>query len=61
MTTKVHIINFGPDPVKVEAMNEEGFVRIDVSPTILHAHQYFDPYVYPSHDIKITEIKKVEE
>jgi hypothetical protein len=49
MTTRIHVVNFGPDKVEVQV---PGAV-----PTTLHPLQYTDQYVYDGHDVTIIERK----
>ena len=50
MTTKVHVVNFGPDVVEVTPT--QGY------PQRLYQHQYADFYVYDNQDITIKELKQ---
>jgi hypothetical protein len=49
MTTRIHVVNFGPDKVEV---NAPGSV-----PTTLYPQQSTDQYVYDGHDITVVERK----
>ncbi len=50
MTTKVHVVNFGPDVVEVTPT--QGYSQR------LYHQQYADFYVYDNQDITIKELKQ---
>jgi hypothetical protein len=53
MTTRIHIVNFGPDVVEasVESTN------VTSAPEKIYPSQYKDFYVYDNHDILVKEVK----
>lgn len=51
MTTRIHVVNFGPDVVEVSAMDK--MLRQQ-----LFTQQSADFYVYPGHEILVEELKK---
>jgi hypothetical protein len=54
MTTRIHIVNFGPDVVKVDTPT--------TAPTKeIWPGQYADFFVYPSNELTITEKKSEQE
>ena len=53
MTTRIHIVNFGPDVVEVDTPTTAPTKEIWPS-------QYADFYVYPGNEITITEKVKEE-
>jgi hypothetical protein len=55
MTTRIHIVNFGPD--KVEASVQSDTAK--VPPVEIWPNQYNDFYVYDNHDILVEEVKPV--
>jgi hypothetical protein len=48
MTTKVHVVNFGPDVVEAETTNVK---------QKLYPHQYADFYVYDGAEVTVREVK----
>jgi hypothetical protein len=53
MTTRIHIVNFGPD--KVEASIES--TNVTSAPEVIWPSQYKDFYVHDNHDVVVKEIK----
>lgn len=53
MTTKIHIVNFGPDKVEASIVSDATGIS---SPTVIWPSQYNDFYVYDNHDILVKEI-----
>jgi hypothetical protein len=54
MTTRIHIVNFGPDVVEVS------YESSNISPERIWPSQYKDFYVYDSHDIVVKELKPIK-
>ena len=52
MTTRIHIVNFGPKAVEVEALTPIVF------PKKLYAQESADFYVYDGQDVHVTEAKE---
>jgi hypothetical protein len=56
MTTRIHVVNFGPDAVKVMTIDPENGYCSGV-PTDLYAQQSTDIYVHSGQDIRVSEKK----
>jgi len=54
MTTRIHVVNFGPDPVEVNQSPVTG----GLNPTKLYPNQYADFWVYDNHDVLVKEVKE---
>jgi hypothetical protein len=58
MTTRIHIVNFGPDVVEVEipsaVLQQNGQQN---AATKIYQNQYADFHVYDNHDVLVREIK----
>lgn len=62
MTTRIHIVNFGPDVVEVEipsvTLQQNGQKNAAEK---IYQHQYKDFYVYDQHDVLVREVKPLKE
>lgn len=56
MTTKVKIINFGPDPVELQFVSPSGATS-NIG-TVYPQQVSSDVYLYSTQDLKIVEVKK---
>jgi len=52
MTTRIHVVNFGPDVVEATTDPNWGNPPVKIYPS-----QYQDFYVYDNHDILVKEVK----
>jgi len=60
MTTSVHVVNFGPEQVRVEAVNPttKGAIPVSFAPTILYSQQSANFYVHDGQSLLIEEIRE---
>lgn len=60
MTTKVHIVNFGPDAISFTLVEPATGAELQHAGKIpdLHAQQSADIYVHSGQDLVIKELKK---
>ena len=59
MTTRIHIVNFGPDGVDVATVNPETNEVINATTTI-YTQQSTDVYVHSGQAVKVSEVKPKE-
>ncbi len=62
MTTRVHVVNLGPDVVDVYKV-VPGSEQVQSTPTKLYAHDSVNEFVYDSQELRIKEspvLKSVE-
>ena len=52
MTTRIHVVNFGPDVVEASVPDIAKSLPVQIWPS-----QYSDFYVYDNHDIVVKEVK----
>lgn len=58
MTTKIHVVNFGPDAVNVSAVDPETNVKIDSGENVrLYPQQSCEIYVHDSQAVRVVEVK----
>jgi hypothetical protein len=60
MTTRVHIVNFGPDAVNIEMLDPQTGQKAGVSipDQILYSQQSSDIYVHDTQAFTVVEAKK---
>lgn len=58
MTTRIHVVNFGPDAVNVSAVDPETNVKIDSGENArLYSQQSCEIYVHDSQAVRVVEVK----
>ena len=55
MTTRIHIVNFGPDKVEVHIPQQINTLAETIWP-----NQYKDFWVYDNHEVVVREVKEVK-
>jgi hypothetical protein len=55
MTTKIHIVNFGPQAVDVTLVNPDPNEEMPTSPT-LYTQQSTDVYVHSGQAVRVEEV-----
>lgn len=58
MTTRIHVVNFGPDVINVTAVDPETNIKIDSGENAqLYPQHSCDIYVHSSQAVRVIEVK----